>query len=1052
MLVIIGQEAQQESINNLHKDREELKQIDQEKYPLKKSFETEEPTSFGLWDFGVFILPKSRIFLPYMLILIYIILLVGSSIFATIGIFLDDDKFSEIINSLTLQPNKKEQQMFEKIKSFTDYDTYCKNRDEIRNYEHKIRHYENEKRQCKNEQIYCGNIKRKIEEDKYDYSQRFKESDERIKKYDEDIEKYDKKIKEFDERIKELDEEIKKSDEKIKEFNKISEDYNFLSYSLLNATYRIPDSKSELEEKIEKIKNFKFESKFYTENLKKTEDFDLEIVKKIIIKQVSSWTRRAMPIIFMIATAMVLHGMILAFATMYLSSLHGKLEKDILNYLYIYFFNNAHHLVRKSDYEIYEYITELSSDYSKITVEFFNFVFSIVALIMLIIFSIYLISNTNTVLSKDFVEKFTNNFEKFSKDELKEIESEFTKDQYKFLKENKMIILNFIKEVIEKDCGKEIDEIERKTEREIYEIERNTEWEINKIQEETEEKIHEIEQEIKEKTSEILKKITGKISETEKKACEKICEKGKEEITKIIKNSNIEKEKIVAKRKAVYKKKEDEISKVIKKNLEKELSTLSKRCKLISYIPLIVGIISFLLVNFLGVFFKYRSIQEKKANSQKQESYKGALMNGFKSSKLFLANDFTSYKNRVLTSIKNSDNSSNKVYSLLSGLIGFISFIISLTLANSSFPLQYKKLAGGRDTIYSTKENLLCLLMFLLILINNLSFSDYGSSYINIQSKIGIFKEIKEKQEQEKYYLEKAKNDETKYNYEKDDLIIDGVKTPFLNYPFTLVLKKGAHLSLTGPTGVGKSTFVDCLTRYSEIYDGKIIYNNKDIRSNPYWKSQLIFSPQKDALILTISFKENVAFGLPNIDEDIVNKALTLADIKHIVDKNGGLEALPPTSLSGGEQARLLMARVFYFILKYPKSVKIIILDESNSGMDQRTARKVFGNLFKIGEENGTIFISILHHEIEGDNNKGVLELSFTKDPVIRTTKGYDKVFSSIKQYNHSLKNINTLHNNNSDLDNIDNDIDNNDDNNDNDIDDDSSLDEDDNSSDQEDL
>ena len=146
------------------------------------------------------------------------------------------------------------------------------------------------------------------------------------------------------------------------------------------------------------------------------------------------------------------------------------------------------------------------------------------------------------------------------------------------------------------------------------------------------------------------------------------------------------------------------------------------------------------------------------------------------------------------------------------------------------------------------------------------------------------------------------------------------------------------------------------------------------------------------------------------------------------------------------------MARVFYFILKYPKSVKIIILDESNSGMDQRTARKVFGNLFKIGEENGTIFISILHHEIEGDDNKGVLELSFTKDPVIRTTKGYDKVFSSIKQYNHSLKNINTLHNNNSDLDNIDNDIDNNDDNNDNDIDDDSSLDEDDNSSDQEDL
>ena len=97
--------------------------------------------------------------------------------------------------------------------------------------------------------------------------------------------------------------------------------------------------------------------------------------------------------------------------------------------IFIYIFSiNAHHLVRKSDYEIYEYITELSSDYSKIIVEFFNFVFSMISLIILIAFSVYLIRNTKEVLSKD---------------ELKEIESEFTKDQYKFLKENKMIIVKF---------------------------------------------------------------------------------------------------------------------------------------------------------------------------------------------------------------------------------------------------------------------------------------------------------------------------------------------------------------------------------------------------------------------------------------------------------------------------------------------------------------------------------------------------------------------------------------------------------------------------------
>ena len=910
MLITIGKEVQQESINNLHKDREELKQIDQEKYPLKKSFETEEPTSFGLWDFGVFILPKSKALFPYILISTYIILLTSGVIFAAFAVFLDDTKFNELISFLTLQPSEKEQQMFGRAKQLQ---------------------YE---------------ILRKIEQ-----LNMLHLTSSMPNHFGEERAKQAKK---------ELEQELNKIDSTIED---LEEDFNKLDTVLGDVGALIKDKYSENDIKV--VENLKFKSKFFTKEFEKTDDFDFEIVKSLIIKNASlGKIQTIMPHIFQIIISVSTHVAILAFTMRFTISQKTKLEQSITNYLYIYFFNNAHHLVRKSDYEIYEYITELSLDYSKITVEFFNFVFSMISLIILIIFSIYLIRNTETIFTKTVTEEIFS-FDLYVDHDghlvvrsYRFVKDKFTEDQYNFLMKNNKI--------------------------------------INKI-------------------------ITEKFIELQR---QKMSDKNKNKLDK------------------------EEISQELKKELEKELNLIIKKCKKLPYIMLAVGIGSFIFINFLGVFFKYRSIQEKKVNNQKQEGYKGALMNGFKSSKLLLANDFTSYKNRVLTSIKNSDNSSNLTYTILSGLIDFISFILLFFSSAILIKLQ----ESAQKSIIVTKEKLLSILVFCITLINSLPFSDYGSSYINIQSKIGIFKEIKEKQEQEKYYLEKAKNDETKYNYEKDDLIIDGVKTPFLNYPFTLVLKKGAHLSLTGPTGVGKSTFVDCLTRYSEIYDGKIIYNNKDIRSNPYWKSQLIFSPQKDALILTISFKENVAFGLPNIDEDIVNKALTLADIKHIVDKNGGLEALPPTSLSGGEQARLLMARVFYFILKYPKSVKIIILDESNSGMDQRTARKVFGNLFKIGEENGTIFISILHHEIEGDDNKGVLELSFTKDPVIRTTKGYDKVFSSIKQYNHSLKNINTLHNNNSDLDNIDNDIDNNDDNNDNDIDDDSSLDEDDNSSDQEDL
>lgn len=156
----------------------------------------------------------------------------------------------------------------------------------------------------------------------------------------------------------------------------------------------------------------------------------------------------------------------------------------------------------------------------------------------------------------------------------------------------------------------------------------------------------------------------------------------------------------------------------------------------------------------------------------------------------------------------------------------------------------------------------------------------------------------------------------------------------------SFTVEKGQNIALVGPTGAGKTTIINLLTRFYDIEEGSIRIDDRDIKE---WDRnslrRRIGIVLQDAFLFSGSVMENIRYGRLDATDDEVLEAAQMANADSFICKlpNGYASVLSADggNLSQGQRQLITIARA---ILANPD---ILILDEATSSIDTRTESQI---------------------------------------------------------------------------------------------------------------
>ena len=159
----------------------------------------------------------------------------------------------------------------------------------------------------------------------------------------------------------------------------------------------------------------------------------------------------------------------------------------------------------------------------------------------------------------------------------------------------------------------------------------------------------------------------------------------------------------------------------------------------------------------------------------------------------------------------------------------------------------------------------------------------------------------------------------------------DGVKNALNDV--SLSIKPGETTALVGPSGGGKTTLANIITRFFDPQKGRVLIGGTDIRDIP--KENLMDTVSfvfQNSRLIKASILENVRMARPEASREEVMRALETAQCSDIIAKlPDGIDTVVGANgiyLSGGEQQRVAIARAVL------KNAPILILDEATAFAD----------------------------------------------------------------------------------------------------------------------
>lgn len=188
------------------------------------------------------------------------------------------------------------------------------------------------------------------------------------------------------------------------------------------------------------------------------------------------------------------------------------------------------------------------------------------------------------------------------------------------------------------------------------------------------------------------------------------------------------------------------------------------------------------------------------------------------------------------------------------------------------------------------------------------------------------------------------------------DLDFSYVKDKQILYDINIDAKEGQTIAIVGPTGSGKSTFINLLTKFYDIDNGDIMMGGevsiKEITKQSMRNNVSIVL--QDTYLFNESIKTNISYGdMTATDEQIIQAAKTANAHNFIMQLPNGYDTVLEDngeSLSQGQRQLLAIARAALS----PSS--ILILDEATSSIDTKTELQIQSAMLKL-MKNKTSFV-----------------------------------------------------------------------------------------------
>src|SRR5579872_4788945 len=180
--------------------------------------------------------------------------------------------------------------------------------------------------------------------------------------------------------------------------------------------------------------------------------------------------------------------------------------------------------------------------------------------------------------------------------------------------------------------------------------------------------------------------------------------------------------------------------------------------------------------------------------------------------------------------------------------------------------------------------------------------------------------------------------------------------TPVL-HDISLHVPAGSSLAIVGPTGSGKSTLVNLISRLYETQDGTLFIDGRPIRKYPLevLRRNMGIVPQ-ETFLFSETIRENLAFGAPDASAEDLLAAAEAAHIRREFEEfPQGFETTVGErgmTLSGGQKQRAAIARAL------PRRPAILILDDALASVDTYTEERILNGLRSYTETATTILIS----------------------------------------------------------------------------------------------